>query len=98
MSPSFKFQAKIWVYPGKGGWHMLTLPDRAAEKIVALKIKHKSFGMINVLCKIGNTQWSGALFKDKKKASYILPVKYQVRKSAAIKAGDEVEVHITIPI
>ncbi|APG88920.1 hypothetical protein SAMCCGM7_pC1736 (plasmid) [Sinorhizobium americanum CCGM7] len=29
----FEFDAELWLYPGKGGWHFVTLPVEVARQI-----------------------------------------------------------------
>ncbi|RVC57900.1 DUF1905 domain-containing protein, partial [Mesorhizobium sp. M2A.F.Ca.ET.046.02.1.1] len=31
----YEMQGGIWVYPGKGGWHFITLPTDVAARIKA---------------------------------------------------------------
>ena len=31
----YEMRAEIWVYPGKGGWHFVTLPTDVAARIKA---------------------------------------------------------------
>ncbi|TPI38944.1 DUF1905 domain-containing protein [Mesorhizobium sp. B3-1-6] len=31
----YETRAEIWVYPGKGGWHFMTLPTDVAARIQA---------------------------------------------------------------
>ncbi|SOR62474.1 conserved hypothetical protein [Leptospira interrogans serovar Manilae] len=43
-SITIQFQATVWIYPGKGGWHFLTLPIKTSKEVRTYWIKCLDFG------------------------------------------------------
>lgn len=96
---TIEFQAKVWIYPGKGGWHFLTLPLSVSKKIKLFTEQVKgSWGMIPVLAKIGETSWNTSIFPEKNSPKYVLPLKAEVRKREKIVLDRNVRVSLTIQI
>jgi len=85
----YEMQAEIWVYPGKGGWHFVTLPmDFAARIKAAMTGLARPWGSLGVTAVIGKTRWRTSLFPDKASGSLLLPVKASVRQREGLQAGD----------
>lgn len=96
MGPEFEFNGEIWLHDGPGAWCFLTLPSELAEEIEDLAGDlSRPFGAIKVEARIGDVSWSTSIFKDRKRSSYVLPVKSAVRKKSGKEAGDEVTCMIT---
>lgn len=100
VTPSYVFQAELWLYPGQAGWHFLTLPPDVADQIADVVAEqgagNKAFGSVKVTADIGGHSWQTSLFPDTKAGSYLLPVKKAVRTNASISAGDQVEVRLEL--
>ncbi|MDG4896271.1 MULTISPECIES: DUF1905 domain-containing protein [unclassified Mesorhizobium] len=93
----YEMQAGIWVYPGKGGWHFITLPSDVAARIkAAMAGLARPWGSLGVTAVIGETRWQTSLFPDKTTGSLLLPVKASVRQRESLKAGDEPTLTIEI--
>ena len=86
---------EVWRYPGTGGWHFLTLPPEVADEVRA-RSAAKPFGSIAARVTAGAVSWETSLFADTKSASYLLPLKADVRRRARIEAGDTVTVTIVL--
>lgn len=85
----YEMQGGIWVYPGKGGWHFITLPTDVATRIrAAMAGLARPWGSLGVTAVIGKTQWTTSLFPDKTTGSLLLPVNASVRQRERLKAGD----------
>lgn len=85
----YEMQAEIWVCPGKGGWHFVTLPADAAARIkAAMAGLARPWGSLGVTAVIGKTRWSTSLFPDKASGSLLLPLNASVRQREGLKAGD----------
>ncbi|RWD63924.1 MAG: DUF1905 domain-containing protein [Mesorhizobium sp.] len=85
----YEMQGEIWVYPGKGGWHFVTLPAELAARIKTVMAgRARPWGSLGVTAVIGKTRWSTSLFPDKASGSLLLPVKASVRQREGLKAGD----------
>ena len=98
MTPSYSFNAELWLYPGEAAWHFLTLPEEIAENIREQSAGHsKAFGSVKVTAEIAGHDWETSLFPDTKTGTYLLPVKKAIRDKAMISDGDEVAVHLSIP-
>lgn len=100
MKRHYKMQAEVWIYPGvKAAWHFLTLPKKQSVEI------KKRFGMIAggwgslpIKANIGKTSWKTSIFPDKKRGTYLLPIKADVRKKENISAGDKIKFYLEIII
>jgi len=87
--PRYEMQAEIWVYPGKGGWHFVTLPAELAARIkAAMAGLARPWGSLGVTAVIGSTRWSTSLFPDTTSGSLLLPLKASVRQHEGLKARD----------
>lgn len=87
----YKLKSKILVYPGMASWRFLVLPKKEAKEIKEYFGNHaKAWGSIPVTVTIGKTEWKTSIFPDKKKGTYLLPLKAQVRKAEAIEDNDSV--------
>ena len=89
-STNFKFSAKVWIYPGmKGAWHFLSVPKKESAQIKKIfGALAGGWGSLPVDATIGKTNWKTSIFPDKKSATYILPLKSEVRKKEKIAEGD----------
>ena len=90
-----EFTGELWRHPGKGGWVFVTLPADLADEIGA-RFAHRPFGSVGVRARIGGTRWETSLFADTRRASYLLPVKADVRRRERIDDGDVVTVGLEI--
>ncbi|WP_061224774.1 DUF1905 domain-containing protein [Leptospira weilii] len=98
-SVTIRFQAAVWIYPGKGGWHFLTLPVKTSKEIRSILGKTSGpWGMVPVLAKIGVTTWNTSIFPEKNSIKYVLPLKVDVRKKEKITIDQKVRVSITIQL
>jgi hypothetical protein len=91
----FTVSGEVWRYPGAGGWHFLTLPAEVADEVRARSLT-KPFGSVAARVTAGEISWETSLFADTKSASYLLPLKADVRRRAGIGAGDTVTLEIVL--
>lgn len=97
MNKTFSFQAKVWIYPGKAGWHFVTLPVETSKEIDYFFSQHKKgWGSLPVTVTVGKTSWKTSIFPDKKSDSYVLPLKADVRKKERIKESDTLQFSVEI--
>lgn len=93
---TYKISAKVWVWPGHGGWHFVTIQKEDGEEIKKdFMWPRRGFGAIPVRVKIGKTEWKTSIFPDKDQ-SYLLPLKKQVRVNEKIKEGDTVAISLEV--
>ena len=91
-----EFSAGWWEWSGKGSWCFVTVPA-AISGIIRMSVpKRTGFGSIRVIVEIRNERWKTSLFPDSKSGCYLLPVKSNVRKRAAISIGDELNLGLSI--
>jgi hypothetical protein len=99
ISNRFKMKAKVWCYPGAGGWHFLTLPKKQAALIrKGFNTLKRGWGSLPVNVTIGQTVWKTSIFPDAKLNSYLLPLKVSVRQKEKIGLGDTVVFSVEIRI
>ncbi len=93
---TYTFQALIWLWPSeKASWHFVTLPKETGAQVRADYAKPKrGWGSIPVVVTIGKTTWKTSIFPDKKRDTYILPIKAEVRKKEDIGQDDKVDLSI----
>jgi hypothetical protein len=85
---NYKISEKVWVYPGKGGWHFVTITKEDADAIRDNYIWPRAgFGSIPVNVTIGKTKWKTSIFPEKK-GTFVLPLKRSVRDAEGISEGD----------
>jgi hypothetical protein len=90
-SNQFRFQALVWLYPGKAGWCFVTLPKDVSDEIdIKFDSKKKGWGSLPVQVTIQTTSWKTSIFPDNKAGAYLLPVKAEIRKKEKIALNDEV--------
>ena len=94
---TYRFEAELWLYAAaRAPWHFITVPADIAGQIRFMTGRTRGCGSIRVEARSGESRWSTSLFPDKATGSYFLPVKADVRRAAAIAAGDRVSVELTI--
>jgi len=95
----YKVKARVWRYPGKAGWHFLTLPIKDAKKIKSLfGGVAGGFGSLPVRVTIGQTIWETSIFPESKSKSYVLPLKAEVREKENLKVDDMVNYEMELKI
>jgi hypothetical protein len=87
----YTVRTKVWLYPGKGGWHFATLsPRQSAEIRQRFAAEARGWGSLPVNVRLGDTEWNTSLFPDRKSACYLFGVKASVRKLERVAAGDRI--------
>jgi len=89
--PKFSASAKAWLYSGKAAWCFVSLPTELASLLAANFADQKhGWGSLPVTVTIGETTWKTSIFPDKKSATYLLPLKADIRKKENIVPGDTI--------
>jgi hypothetical protein len=87
----------LWLWTGEGGsWHFITVPEEQSGEIRAAGFEaRRGFGSVRVEASIHDVTWRTSVFPQKS-GGYILPVKTEVRRKAAIAAGDQMTVMLVL--
>lgn len=95
----YEFKAKLWEYEGQGAWVFVTLPKPIGKEIKEL-FGHgrKGFGSIRVKAQIGTTKWRTSIFPDNGLASYVLPLKKEVRYAETLNIGDTAYIALSLDV
>ena len=94
---TYEFTAKPWQYTGKGAWIFASLPIKISKEIRKyFGQEEEGWGRLRVTVQIGSSEWKTAIWFDTKANTYILPLKYEIRKSENIIIGKAVRVVIRI--
>ncbi len=93
----FKVRAKVWIYPGAGGWHFANLSAKQSFEIrLRFGDEARGFGSLPISVKIGKTEWRTSIFPDRRSKSYLFAIKADVRRRERINAGDTVAAVVRI--
>ena len=93
----YRFRGELWIHTGEAAWYFITLPAEVADEIDELTAgTRRGFGSVRVTVTIGETNWGTSIFPDTAAASYLLPVKKQVRMSEDLQDGDAVDVTLEL--
>jgi hypothetical protein len=87
MKKEYKIKAKVWLYPGLGGWHFVNIDKKISADIRKVYPK----GFVKIRAQIGKTAWDTSLFPHKESSSYLLSIKKSVRAKEDILDGDEIK-------
>src|SRR3954469_10501185 len=89
--------AEVWLYPGDAAWSFVTVPEEVADEIRArFHARQRPFGRLPVSARIGTSSWDTSLFFDRRRGSYVLPLKAQIRSWEGVEAGQTVTVSLTL--
>ncbi|MDX1467769.1 MAG: DUF1905 domain-containing protein [Acidimicrobiia bacterium] len=90
-----EFSAELWEYEGEAPWVFVTLPADLADEIED-QAPRGGFGSVKVEVNCGQSLWSTSLFPDKKSASFVLPVKKEIRIAEGLSPGDQARFKISV--
>jgi hypothetical protein len=93
------FTSLVWIWKGSdaaGRWFFVTVPDEQSGEIKAHAFgTPRGFGSVKVEATIGDVTWRTSVF-PLNSGGYLLPLKAEVRRRAAISAGDDVTVELEL--
>ncbi len=93
----FSFDAELWEHVGSGAWHFVSLPEDVADEIEATAGQRaRGFGSVRVEVTVGATRWRTSIFPDRKRGTYVLPVKKPVRTAEHLGHGDIARVDLAV--
>ncbi len=91
-SKKYKIKARVWKWPGDGGWHFVTLDKKLSAQI---KETHGK-GLLRGTFTIGKTSWETSLLSHKLSQAYLIAIKSSVRKQEGIFPGDEIQISFNL--
>ena len=90
------FEAEVWLWKSDGAWHFITLPEDVADEIEDVPMNRGGFGSVRVEVTIGSSTWRTSIFPSKEHASFVLPIKKQVRQAQGLSVGDPCSVQLAL--
>jgi hypothetical protein len=85
------------LFVATSSWHFVALPKSRFKAIrTGTAGLEAAWGSLRVKATIGKTSWATSIFPDKKRGTYLLPVKAEVRKREGIEQGDAVSVELEL--
>ena len=88
MNGNFKVINKVEIFPQKGGWHFIRVPN-----IITEKLAHKADrGVISINATIGKTSWETSLL-PMGDGTHFIALNAKVRKSENLELGSKIEIH-----
>jgi hypothetical protein len=94
---AIRFEAEVVRFDGPGGWHGVFLPTDAASEARFFG-RVNALGAIAVRVQIGATQVKTSLFPDKRRDSFLVPLKAELRRSENIKEGDRITATLLVDL
>lgn len=88
----FRLKARVWRWPGDGGWHFVTLDKKLFNSI---RTKYGK-GMIKINGQIGKSKFETSLLPHTQSQSYLIAIKKSVRQSEGILEGDMINIKFEI--
>lgn len=99
VNPTFSFTSELTPWDAtQASWVFATVPQDESEEIAEIVPHRRGFGSVRVRVRIGSVEWRTSIFPDSKSGCFVLPVKKDVRKKAAVDLGDHVEFEIDVLI
>ena len=87
-----EFSGEVVEWRGPAPYHFVPLPEDEAELIDEVKPEIAYWGVVPVIARIGDTEFTTAMFP--RDGTWFLPVKDAVRAAEGIELGDEVLVRL----
>ena len=92
-----QFSGEIWCWRGPAPFHFVTVPEQQSEMIAAAsKLVTYGWGMIPVIARVGQTEWTTSLWA--KDGGYIVPLKTAVRQKEQLESGATIDVLLTVQV
>lgn len=93
----YTFSAELWRYEGQGAWYFVSLPQEVSEEIrTSLQWQEEGWGRMKAKASIKQLEWNTAIWFDKKRNTYLLPIKADIRKKLVLEANQVLELSIFV--
>lgn len=102
---NFKFKSKVIVWRSsyedgndKGAWRFARVPEKISAQIKEMQKgePRRGWGAIYARAKIKKSEWVTSIFPDRYSATYILPLKKEIRFQENLYDGININVAIEI--
>ncbi len=94
---TYRFSGKLWKSAGAGGWYFVSVPPEISKEIRQnLKWQEEGWGRMKVVAKTENVKWDTAIWFDKKKKTYLLPIKAQIRNELKCTINQVLDLYIWV--
>lgn len=96
---TFEFEATLWEWDARRAeqWTFVSLPEDVSDEILERAGAFaRGFGSLRVEVVVGGTTWRTSVFPDKKRRTYILPVKRAVRTAEGLTVDGPVQVMLRV--
>ena len=103
---NFKFKSKVFVWSAgnhvKGddssSWRFARVPEKISEEIKEMQRGRlrRGWGAVYAKAKIKKSEWTTSVFPDRHSATYILPLKKEIRYQENLYDGIDINVYIQI--
>lgn len=99
---SFKFKSRVIVWGGdaldSSAWRFARVPENISAKIKEMqkgKLR-RGWGAVYAKAKVKKSEWLTSIFPDRHSATYVLPLKKQIRYQENLYDGSEFTFSIKI--
>ncbi|MEZ4979938.1 MAG: DUF1905 domain-containing protein [Chitinophagales bacterium] len=93
----YTFSGELWRYEGQGAWYFVSLPKEITEEIrTNLQWQEEGWGRMKAKASIKQVNWDTAIWFDKKRNTYLLPIKADIRKKLALKPNQVLELSVFV--
>ena len=87
----------MWQHSAPGGWFFVSLPKEISTEIREnLQWQEEGWGRMKASARVQDITWDTAIWFDKKKDTYLLPIKADIRKKAKLIPESMLSVDIYI--
>jgi hypothetical protein len=91
----YEFSAEAWQHAPPGGWYFVSLPEDMAREIREnLQWQEEGWGRLKASARLGKSEWETAIWFDRKRNTYLLPIKAEIRSKEQVAAGNRYQVTI----
>lgn len=99
VSKTYKFKSRVIVWNAgnqekkddSSSWRFARVPENISKEIKEMQKGRlrRGWGAVYARVKVGKTKWTTSVFPDRRSATYILPLKKQIRYEENLYDGDE---------
>lgn len=89
----YEFTAKMWKHSSSGGWFFVSLPKDLSKEIREnLKWQEEGWGRMKADVQLRELKWETAIWFDTKMATYLLPIKNEIRKKLNLETNKTMDI------